>query len=53
MISRLVDESRMRNRVYTSESVNGRPHMPGAVSPGIIDRTDANGNGIPDTFERR
>ncbi len=53
MISRLVDESRLRNRVYTSESVIGRPHMGGPVPPGIIDRTDANGNGIRDTFERR
>ncbi len=26
MISKLVDESRLRNRVYTSESVNSRPH---------------------------
>ena len=26
MLSRLVDESRLRNRVYTSESVNSRPH---------------------------
>ena len=52
MISELVDQSRMRNRVYTSESVNGKPHMPGAVPPGIIDRTDDNGNGIPDSLER-
>ncbi len=56
MISELVDQSRMRNRVYTSESVNGRPHMPGSantIPPPIIDRTDANGNGIPDSLERR
>lgn len=26
MISKLVDESRLRNRVYTSESVSSRPH---------------------------
>ena len=26
LLSRLVDESRLRNRVFTSESVNGRPH---------------------------
>ena len=26
LLSRLVNESRMKNRVYTSESVNGRPH---------------------------
>lgn len=27
LLSKLVNESRMRNRVYTSESVNGRPHL--------------------------
>ncbi|MGX8692332.1 MAG: PH domain-containing protein [Clostridia bacterium] len=27
LLSRLVNESRMKNRVYTSESVNGRPHV--------------------------
>ena len=55
MISELVDQSRMRNRVYTSESVNGRPHMPGGnvIPPPIIDRTDANSNGIPDSLERK
>ena len=26
LLSRLVNESRLRNRVYTSESVNGMPH---------------------------
>ena len=52
MLSELVDQSRMRNRVYTSESVNGRPHMQGGVPLGEIDRTDANNNGIPDALER-
>ncbi len=77
MLSQLVDESRMRNRVYTSESVNSRPHEghdghdghdghnghdghdgdghhhePDLIPPPEIDRTDGNGNGVPDVFER-
>ena len=52
MLSRLVDESRLRNRVYTSESVNGHPHGAEPVPPHEIDRTDANQNGIPDVFEK-
>lgn len=63
MISKLVDESRLRNRVYTSESVNARPHdgpapggghghEPDLIPPPEIDRTDDNGNGVPDVFER-
>ena len=52
MLSRLVDESRVRNRVYTSESVNGHPHGAEHVPPHEIDRTDADHNGIPDVFEK-
>ena len=68
MLSTLVDESRLRNRVYTSESVNTRPHddpndnghphgdghhhEPDLIPPPEIDRTDANDNGVPDVFER-
>lgn len=77
MLSKLVDESRLRNRVYTSESVNarphgehdgdggdghphgdghqhgdGHPHDPDLIPPPEIDRSDANGNGVPDVFER-
>ena len=62
MLSRLVDESRLRNRVYTSESVNTRPHddpqhgdghghEADLIPPPEIDRTDDNGNGVPDVFE--
>ena len=62
MLSRLVDESRLRNRVYTSESVNTRPHddpqhgdshghETDLIPPPEIDRTDDNGNGVPDVFE--
>lgn len=59
MLSKLVDEARIRNRVFTSESVGSRPHddhdghagMP-PVHPDEIDRTDANGNGVPDVFEK-
>ena len=56
MLSKLVDECRLRNRVFTSESVNANPHehehegeMP---PPPEIDRTDDNGNGVPDVFEK-
>ena len=54
MLSKLVDASRQRNRVYTSESVGGRPHMHegGSMAPPFIDRTDDNGNGIPDALEK-
>ena len=63
MISKLVDESRLRNRVYTSENVNAKPHdgpghehdhgqEPELVPPPEIDRTDGNDNGVPDVFER-
>ena len=56
MLSRLVDESRIRNRVYTSESVSGAPHgFEGAnppPPPPVIDRTDADQNGVPDALEK-
>jgi hypothetical protein len=65
MLSRLVDECRLRNRVYTTESVTAHPHdghhgHPGHEGgqedelppPPEIDRTDLNDNGIPDMFER-
>ena len=50
MLSELVDRSRIRNRVYTTESVNGGPHHLENDIP--IDRTDADGDGIPDALER-
>ena len=52
MLSKLVDDSRLRNRVYTSESVTGRPHGAAPVPPHEIDMTDANQNGVPDVFEK-
>ena len=56
MFSKLVDASRLRNRVYTSESVASQPHHVEGHEPPPpppeIDRTDDNGNGIPDVFEK-
>ena len=52
MLSKLVDDSRLRNRVYTSESVTGRPHGAPPMPPHEIDTTDENQNGIPDVFEK-
>ena len=58
MLSTLVDESRIRNKVFTSElSKADQQHDPEMMDhdhPGSlpeIDLTDLNGNGIPDTFE--
>ena len=57
MLSKLVDESRIRNKVFTSEL--SRPDREDAEAhhdhPGSlpeIDMTDLNGDGIPDTLER-
>ena len=55
LLSRLVDESRQRNRVYTSESVNGLPHgheNGAGLPPTELDRTDADHNGVPDVLEK-
>ena len=59
MLSKLVDESRMRNRVYTSERIDSQPHEHEDGAHGHedgqlpeIDRTDDNANGVPDVFER-
>ena len=52
MISKLVDDSRIRNRVYTSENVTGHPHGAMPIPPHEIDTTDENRNGIPDVFEK-
>jgi len=58
MISKLVDESRLRNRVYTSEQQStDRPPMgpngpEGGMLPPDFDRTDADNDGIPDAYER-
>ena len=54
MLSKLVDECRIRNRVYTSENVNAHPHEHEGepVPPPEIDRTDGNENGVPDVFEK-
>ena len=52
MLSELVDASRLRNRVYTSENVTGRPHGAAPVPSHEIDMEDENKNGIPDVFEK-
>ncbi len=52
MLSELVDRSRIRNRVFTTESVSGDGHDHEMESNIPIDRTDADGDGIPDAFER-
>ena len=55
MLSRLVDESRQKHRVFTSESVTGHPHAfegQNPPPPPPVDRTDANRNGVPDSLER-
>lgn len=67
MLSKLVDESRLRNRVYTSESVSAKPHdgpgdphhghggehpEPELVPPPEVDLTDVNHNHVPDVYER-
>lgn len=59
MLSKLVDECRQRNRVYTSERIDGQPHAhegdPHAHDghePPEFDQTDADHNGIPDVFEK-
>ena len=52
MLSKLVDDSRLRNRVYTSENVTGRPHGAPPIPPHEIAMTDENQNGIPDVFEK-
>lgn len=56
MISQLVDECRLRNRVYTTESVSPNPHAhaheEAGVPPFETDTTDVNHNGVPDVFER-
>ena len=42
LLSKLVNESRMKNRVYTSESVNGHPHaFEGDMPPHEHDAPDA------------
>lgn len=50
MLAKLIDESRIRNKVYSAEPVTGGSHGPGQPFPDL-DRTDADGNGIPDVFE--
>jgi uncharacterized membrane protein YdbT with pleckstrin-like domain len=56
MLSKLVDESRLRNRVYTTESVTPNAHVHAAeggdMPPHEVDMTDVNHNGVPDVFER-
>ena len=56
MLSKLVDESRIRNRVFTSEAMNNPPHHGEWEQPipplPEIDRTDIDGNGIPDMLEK-
>ena len=56
MLSKLVDESRLRNRVYTSENVTPGPHEHDRegepLPPPEVDMTDVNGNHIPDVYER-
>lgn len=45
MLSELVDQSRMRNRVFTSESVNALPHDHDGDG---VQGVDLDGDGIPD-----
>ena len=52
MLSKFVDDSRLRNRVYTSENVTGCPHGAAPIPPHEINVTDENHNGIPDVFEK-
>lgn len=57
MLSKLVDESRLRNRVYTTESVTPNVHAHAAeggdgMPPHDVDLTDVNHNGVPDVFEK-
>ena len=63
MLSKLVEESRLRNRVYPAENVTGRPQHPGPRPGGMepphqtipnqeFDPTDANHNGVPDMYEK-
>ena len=41
LLSRLVNESRLRNRVYTSERINGAPHAhEGELPPEDFDHPD-------------
>lgn len=53
MLAKLIDESRLRNKVYSSEAVAGAPHgAHGPIAPPPeIDRTDVDANGIPDVYE--
>ena len=55
-LSKLVDESRLRNRVYTTESVTPNAHAHagegGGMPPFEVDMTDVNHNGVPDVFEK-
>ena len=58
-LSQMVDECRLRNRVFTSERIDGNSHAhehegdPGHDDghPGF-DQTDADHDGIPDALER-
>ncbi len=61
MLSRLVDECRLRNRVFTSERIDGNAHAHEHEGdhghdddhhPHGIDPTDADHDGIPDVLEK-
>lgn len=49
LLSKLVNESRLRNRVYTSERISGEPHdHEGGLPPQEHGFADADGDGLPD-----
>ena len=50
LLSKLVNESRLRNRVFTSESMHSAPHGPegDALPPEL----DADHDGVPDALEK-
>ena len=54
MMSKLIDDSRIRNKVYASESNMSIPHHHEGDMPPVaeLDMTDADRNGIPDTLEQ-
>ena len=51
LLSRLVDEARQRNRVYTSERIDTQPHGHECEAQPEHDMTDADHDGIPDAAE--
>lgn len=48
LLSKLVNESRLRNRVFTSESMHSMPHAHEGELPPDMVPPDLDGDGIPD-----